>query len=236
MTKIRSIAERLRSDNANERLIAISKIEQAAGSQISDLIANGIIAKGMAPDNGRLVNILKNHSKDEIVIAMTTALMKTQFTWGDIIEAGALRVRNATFLDDEGKDEAILKAYRYHKNFRKNPNHTEDAVKTENFSTNGKYSANFMRVMAEDLPSKAKGIPYVSMISHTDENTPFAIVRFHRMIAFDGTTIAPMCDFLALGKEWVNSIRQAESFKRDVVVVFGKGREAGRPVLIKSAI
>jgi len=236
MTKIRSIAERLRSDNANERLIAIRKIEQSAGSQIAVLIASGIIAKGMAPDDGRLLNILKDRSKDEVIIAMTSALLKTQFTWGDIIEAGILRISKTDSSSDTEEFDAVLKAYKYHKNFRKTQKHADNPAKEGNSSGNGKYSTNFIRTVAEDLPSKAKGIPYVSMISHTDQNTPFAIIRFHRMIAFDGTTIAPMCDFLALGKDWVDFIRKAESFKKDITVVFGKDRTPGRPVVIKSAV
>lgn len=243
MTKIRAIAERLRSDNANERTVASRKIEALSGHKLADVIEAG--AEALIPTSGRMdiTLILRTKTNDDMIVSLTKEIIDQNASWADIIEAGS-QAMDAIVLEAKSQHEdnlAITEKVRRAKEillskiYRETESHPPAKTDTVPEANTGIKYREFVRVWEKDLPTKASGVPYIVTIGNTKDKTSYAVVRFHRMMTEKDALIAPMCDFIGFGESWVKRLRKAEEFKDMVTVNFGNDRTPNKAVIIREA-
>ena len=253
--RLRAIAERLRSDSENERTIAVHKIERQAKEPLSLIIRLGvaghsdrgivriihmILSKQTANSN--------NNAVDRTIQDISAAISKSDLTWGDIVEKGIAaaseaRVKEAPrtkpletgkedLLDEILPDHDIYKTEGFRRFTRmardmkaraRKAQPRRDAPQTE--SSEIIEGENFLRVTAEELPAIAIGIPYIAHYGEDESYGMYLKIRFHRLITQTGVKVAPMCDFIATGDEWIRKIRHAEVHRKPLVVMFGQNRK-----------
>lgn len=261
MSRIRSIAERLRSDNENERISAVNLIERHTGLVIVDIIRKGAIRHLTGTPQNWVLEHLQTKTGDRMIVAVSREIAALKTSWGDIIEAGSMQTASASARPGppSGRQEGSAGPAEPQPDFSDAWNSVfSDFMRTagatmwqhaynegaidEDELYNGLKSARsnmeegFTRVGRDDLPLGATGKPHITRRGIGKNGKSYAIVSFRRMTSYGGNNIAPMCEFIAFGSEWIDEIEQAEKDDLTVSVTFGADRSANKHVVIHNAI
>lgn len=261
MSIIRSIAERLRSDHENERQSAVNLIERKTGLVIVDIIRKGAIRHLSGTPQQWVLEHLQTKTGDRMIVAVSREIASLKTSWGDIIEAGSMQSASASARPGPSWDrqEGSERPAEPQPDFSDAWNsvfgdfmrtagarmwehaYSEGAI-DEDELYNGLKSARsnmkegFTRVGRDDLPSGATGKPHITRRGIAKTGKGYAIVSFRRMTSYGGKSIAPMCEFIAFGDEWIDEIEQAEKDDLTVSVTFGADRQPNKHVVIHNAI
>ena len=264
MSIIRGIAERLRSDHENERQSAVNLIERKTGLVIVDIIRKGAIRHLSGTPQQWVLEHLQTKTGDRMIVAVSREIAALKTSWGDIIEAGSLQAASASarpgpswdrqegtarpaepqpdfsdawnaafasFMESAG--ESMWQHVRTEPPLsEKDINDIYNSVK----SARSDMEQGFTRVGREDLPVGATGKPRITRRGIAKTGKGYAIVSFRRMTSYGGKNIAPMCEFIAFGDEWIDEIEQAEKDDLTVSVTFGADRQPNKHVVIHNAL
>ena len=261
MSRIRSIAERLRSEHENERQSAVNLIERQTGLVIVDIIRKGAIRHLTGTPQHWVLEHLQTKTGDRMIVAVSREIAALKTSWGDIIEAGSMQTASASARPGppSGRQEGSAGPAEPQPDFSDAWNSVfSDFMRTagatmwqhaynegaidEDELYNGLKSARsnmeegFTRVGRDDLPLGATGKPHITRRGIGKNGKSYAIVSFRRMTSYGGNNIAPMCEFIAFGSEWIDEIEQAEKDDLTVSVTFGADRSANKHVVIHNAI
>ena len=264
MSIIRGIAERLRSDHENERQSAVNLIERKTGLMIVDIIRKGAIRHLTGTPQQWVLEHLQTKTGDRMIVAVSREIAALKTSWGDIVEAGSLQSAStpgrsrdpweqqggtsrpyepqpdfsaawndafASFMETAG--ESMWQHARAEPPLtEKDINDLYNSVK----SARSDMEQGFTRVSREDLPVGATGKPRITRRGVAKTGKGYAIVSFRRMTSYGGKNIAPMCEFIAFGDEWIDEIEQAEKDDLTVSVTFGADRQPNKHVVIHNAL
>lgn len=265
MSKLRAIAERLRSDNENERLSAVNLIERNTGLMIADIIRMGSPYHLSGAILRNVLTHIDAKRGDQMILAVGSAIASlNNVTWPDIIESGSLQSAgaahsgssNARSSGPRGEwptpkfdtSEAWTAAFN---NFMAAAGENLwEGVRTDPplskadiqdiydsvLKARSEMKRSFTRVSREDLPPVATGTPHVKRKGTSKNGEAYAIVSFIRMTAMGDELIAPMCEFIAFGKDWIEMIEKADESEGTVSVTFGEDRSPNKNVVIKNAV
>lgn len=264
MTKIRGIAERLRSESQNERTSAVNIIERLTGLVMTDIIRKGAMRHLSGTSQKWVIEHIETKTGDEMIVAVSREIAALKTSWGDIVEAGSLQTASASARPGAswGRQEGTMRPGEPQPDFsdawnaafasfmesagesmwqhvrtepplsEKDINDLYNSVK----SARSDMEQGFTRVSREDLPVGATGKPRITRRGIAKTGKGYAIVSFRRMTSYGGKNIAPMCEFIAFGDEWIDEIDQAEKDDLTVSVTFGADRSPNKHVVIHNAI
>ena len=257
MSQLRSIAERLRSDNENERATAVSMIERKTGLSITEVIQRGARSHLRGDPQKWVLEHISTKTGDRMILAVGREIAALKTSWGDIVEAGCLSKQaaranadaiwpqpaepdfsdawNAAFGDFMQTAGAEMWKHAYSEGVldEDDINGIYNSVKKAREEMKAKA---FTRVGRNDLPLHATGTPHITRKGTAKTGNAYAVVNFRRMTGPGGENIAPMCEFIAFGDEWVSRIQRAEEEEASVSVTFGADRSPNRHVVINDAL
>ena len=87
MSQLRSIAERLRSDNENERATAVSMIERKTGLSITEVIQRGARSHLRGDPQKWVLEHISTKTGDRMIVAVGREIAALKTSWGDIVDA-----------------------------------------------------------------------------------------------------------------------------------------------------
>jgi len=283
MSRLRSVAERLRSDNPNERLSAIKMIEKWTGLVLVDIIRAGAMRHLAAEPRQRVMGHISTKTGDTLVVSVSMEIARLTTSWGDIIETGSTARptpsgSSASSSDSRtGGHDGNSRPSDRRRHWSETQGHARPEWPQPDFGDawNSAF-ADFManagdglwsdvrtdppmrdedimdlynsikrarsgeercaKVGREDLPRGATGAPSIVRRGTTKTGKGYAVVSFARMTTYGGNTIAPLCQFIAFGDEWIDEIEQAEQTDTTVSVIFGPDRDPKRHVVIHNAV
>lgn len=261
MIRIRGIAERLRSDHENERQSAVNLIERKTGLVIVDIIRKGAIRHLTGTPQQWVLEHLQTKTGDHMIVSVSREIAALQTSWGDIIEAGSLQAASTSARPGQpwdsqegsarpsGPQPDLHDAWNsVFNDFMRTAGATmwqqaysegaidEDELYNGLKSARSNMEEGFTRVSRDDLPSGATGKPRITRRGIAKTGKGYAIVSFRRMTSYGGKNIAPMCEFIAFGDEWIDEIEQAEKDDLTVSVTFGADRSHNKHVVIHNAL
>ena len=262
MSKLRAIAERLRSDYENERQSAVNLIEKQTGLKIADIIRAGAIARLNGTPQRWILDHLDTKTGDRLIVAVSREISALSASWGDIVEAGSAQKAKPEAFSTKSQTKDPRTSDYPHPEFTETWNsvfadfmekagtrmwehaYTDGIIDEDDMQgiydsvQRGRKEAmqKATRVGREDLPEQATGTPRIKRKGTTKDGKAYAVVSFHRMVAFGGSPIAPLCDFIAFGKDWTETIEKAANKEETVSVYFGSDRSPNKNVVITNAI
>lgn len=194
--KLGAIAQRLRSDSQNERMIAARKVEAATGMSLVEIIRKGARVAGM--QSSQILDHLTISDQDELILAVGVELQKARSDWGELVLAGSRSV-NATA-------EAFTKVFG--EAFAQPP----WGKKAERPDHAGR-----LRMTLENITPYGIGVPDVGMVTLRKNNFLYASVKFDE-IEYAGQVYVPSFPIFATGQEWVRKLVEAQS--QNLAVLF----------------
>lgn len=234
MNKLRGIAERLRSDNANERQVAVTMIERQTSKSITAVIEQGAKRKLVGQVQAWVLNHTNTHNGDRMIVAIGRELEATNTSWADIIEAGASDAAcvsaeqgfagawsdlfSGMFKEAFGNQGAPVNEMHYRATAAQNP---DPSVKPKP-----------VRTSRDDLPEMAGGVPKIMREGIARNGRPYAVVMFPVMTTTGLKDITPVCEFIGFGEDFVARLKQAASDEDSVFVKFGSDRSPNKAVII----
>jgi len=238
MSKLRGIAERLRSDNANERQVAVTMIERQTSKTISDIIEKGAKRKLVGQMQTWVLGHVNAYKGDAMIVAIGREMEATSTSWADIIEAGASDITTASaeqgFTAAFGDifsgifSDAFAEARMRHGMPVSGMHYRATAAQNPDPSIKAKP----VRTFRDDLPEMAGGVPRIVREGLARNGRPYAVVAFRVMTTTGLKEIAPMCEFIGFGEDFVARLKQAESDQESVFVKFGSDRSPNKAVII----
>ena len=193
-SRLIKLAEQLRSDCLAHRELASIKIQQKTGLTMTTIIEKGVRLRVPAQHRFAILDSINLYSDDELVQFVTDKIAGlSEVTWPDIVSAGA-GVSPSPAMKSQGITwEDIMKADFWSMGEATKP---KPAAPKER------------RVLKEELPSYAVGVPRVEMTGTARNGSPYAKVSFNTIAAY-GETMKPMCTFMAFGEKWVSDLVKA---------------------------
>lgn len=109
MSKLRAIAEMLRSDNKNERETAVKKIEEKTGLSITTIIKTGISFTMI--DKSEIDIIMNSKTDDDMIVAVNSLIQQSTSNWASIVENGDRIANRKTIFTGEQEEPGIIRVY-----------------------------------------------------------------------------------------------------------------------------
>lgn len=195
-SRLLKLAEQLRSDCHAHRELASIKIQQSTNLTMTEIIEKGAKLRVPADRLNPILDNLYRFGDDELVQFVTETIADlSDVTWPDIVLAGSGMAPTPS---------------------RKSQGITWEDIINDDFWNIGKATKpqpkpaapKERRVLRNELPSYATGVPRVEMTGTARNGSPYAKVSFST-IAAHGETMKPMCTFMAFGEPWVSDLIKA---------------------------
>lgn len=224
--RLNALAQRLRSDNLNERLVAASKVESITGMTMNAIIKAGTprVVSGNAA--GWILDHAQIKSGDDLILSVGSELAGLQVDWSDLVDAGARPKTSSSSEDFEAAFKGIFDSFFAAAEQRRR---TQQAAQQPQPAP----QPTVIRVNRDQLPVSATGIPRVTRQGKARTGQAYAVVSFREFTAIGGQRMKPMTEFIAFGDAWVEKILAAEAAGEDINIGFANVDQIGKLPQIK---